>query len=194
MAHQVPQKNGNHNGHDGGAMVQGPAAPLRALPDGRMFTLRERLASHETLNTTAEKESRPEPEPLEFLAFPDGTLVDIVRDAASPEKPSLLISKAGTITFQQEFRYGGRVFVPRQVEPTLFAAIRLPSGIVPSRSAREIFGELQDCFSTYVDVAQDQQHLLVAFLMSTWFQDVLPVAPFPISGSLVPMAQARPLS
>jgi hypothetical protein len=168
MAHQE-QKNGNHNRHDGGAIV---------LPDGRMHTLREKLNSHETLDTSAEKESRPEPEPLEFRAFPDGTLVDLVRDAAAPKKPSLLISKAGTITFQQEFRYGGKVFVPRQVEPTLFAAIRLPSGIVPSRSAREIFGELQDCFSTYVDVAQDQQHLLVAFLMSTWFQDVLPVAPY----------------
>ena len=180
MVHQVRQKNGNHNGHNGGAALQGPTAPLIVLPDGGTHTPREKLNSHETFDTSAKKESRPEPEPLEFRAFPDGTLVDIVRDAASPEKPSLLISKAGTITFQQEFRYGGRVFVPRQVEPSLFAAIRLPSGIGigSARSAREIFCELKECLSTYVDVAQDQQHLLVAFLMSTWFQDVLPVAPY----------------
>src|SRR5438445_9128529 len=98
MSHQILHKNGNHNGHNGGALVQGPGAPLIVLPDGRMQLLTEKLNSHETFDTSAEKESRPEP--LEFRAFPDGTLVDLVRDATAPEKPSLLISKAGTVTFQ----------------------------------------------------------------------------------------------
>ena len=178
MAHQVPHKDGNHNGHNGGAMVQGPAAPPIVLPDGRMHTLTEKLKNHETFDTFAEKESRPEAEPLEFRAFPDGTLVDLVRDAAAPEKPSLLISKAGAVTFQKEFLYEEKMFVPRQVEPSLFAAIRLPKRIVPSRSTREVFSELQDCLATYVDLTEDQQHLMISFLMSTWFQDVLPTAPY----------------
>ena len=169
MAHQELRKNGNHNGHNGGAVV---------LPGGSMHALREKLNSHETFDTSAEKESGPEPEPLEFRAFPDGTLVDLVRDATAPERPSLLISKAGIVTFQKEFLYGEKMFVPRQVEPSLFAAIRLPKRIVPSRSTSEIFCELQDCLATYVDLTQEQQHLMVAFLMSTWFQDVLPIAPY----------------
>src|SRR5207244_3214904 len=110
MAHQVLHKNGNHNGHNGGAMAQGPGAPIIVLPDGRMHMPTEKPNSPETFDTSAEKESRPEPEPLEFRAFPDGPLVDLVRDAAAPEKPSLLISKAGTVTFQKEFRYRGKVF------------------------------------------------------------------------------------
>jgi len=169
MAHREVQKNGNHNGHNGNAMV---------LPGGNMHALREKLNSHETSDTSAKKESGPEPEPLEFRAFPDGTLVELVRDATAPEKPSLLISKAGIVSFQKEFRYGEKTFVPRQVEPSLFAAIRLPNGIVPSRSTREVFCELQHCFATYLDLAEDQQHLMVAFSMSTWFQDVLPAAPY----------------
>jgi hypothetical protein len=177
--------NGNHNGKSAeyvGSAVDEPArsaTPAVVLPSGNLGQFIPGLGKA-TARTIIDPLAAQhfQREPLEFRIFEDGSFVDLVGDPSTPEKPSLLIIKGGRATIQNEFHYGGKVFVPRQLEPSLLAAIRFPTEIVRSGSTQEVFHELEECISTYIDLSRNQLVLVAIFVMASWFQDRLPVAPY----------------
>jgi hypothetical protein len=178
----MTQRNGSNNGNHGSTRwIEQSGRPLAVPPESESQlpgpSVRK-LNRRAVVGPSTARHFHPAPEQLEFRAFEDGTLVDLVRDAAAPEVPSLLISKHGSVRIQKEFHHADKIFVPRLVEPSLFAAVRLPTGIVRSPSTREIFRDLEDCMSMYIDIERNQQHLVATFVMCTWFQDLLPVAPY----------------
>jgi hypothetical protein len=54
----------------------------------------------------------------------------------------------------------------------------LPSGIAPCCDTSVLLGELAELLSRHVDLAEDQLRLTCNFVLYTWFQDVVPIAPY----------------
>src|SRR5437667_1165606 len=67
--------------------------------------------------------------------------------------------------------------VPR-LDPSLLEAVRLPTGIAPCCDTSVLLGELAELLSRHVDLAEDQLRLTCNFVLYTWFQDVVPIAPY----------------
>ena len=173
---------GRNNGRNELGARDGRASSGIVLPDGTPYSLnqiREKInGSNGRRILDAVQETYAGPQSIDFKVFPDGTLVDLVRDPDDPDQPSLLVFKDGAVTIQKEFHCPGKKFLPRSLDPSLFVAVGLPTGIVPCGNARQLLGELEECIVQYVDLAREHQHLVCTALMYTWFQDQLPVAPY----------------
>lgn len=119
-----------------------------------------------------------EPEPLHFRVFPDGTLVELVRSQSPPGRLGFLIWNAGVAKFQEFFDYDGSQFVPPRIPVGLADAIRLPTGIAQCGDAAELLEQIGLCVSEYIDLAPEFVRLVSHFVLYTWFQDRLGVAPY----------------
>jgi hypothetical protein len=89
-----------------------------------------------------------------------------------------LIWNAGRVKFEEFFDYGGSRFVPPAIDVSLLRATRLPTGITSCGSAAEILAEIAGCISEYIELAPEYLRLVSNFVLGTWFQDRLAVAPY----------------
>lgn len=170
------------NGHNA---LKSASAPDLALPlDGTPHVLSEigGKGNGRNGNRTVAADAHPmgstEPTTMQFEAFADGTIADLVRDAAAPEKLKLVIWQSGQFHIQSEFCHAGRVLIPCPIEPSLLAAVRLPTAVLPCGNALHMLGQIKDCIRHYVDLTDDELHLASSFVLCTWLQDRHRVAPY----------------
>jgi hypothetical protein len=119
-----------------------------------------------------------EAEQLSFRAFRDSTLVEVVKNPSQPSRLRFLIWNAGMVTFQEHFQYGGLRFAPPRLDVSLLHAIRLPTGISSCGNAAKLLGEIAACISEYIELAPECVRVVSNFVLYTWFQDRLSVAPY----------------
>src|SRR5438270_208643 len=90
--------------------------------------------------------------PTHFQAFPDGTLIETVRDPAKPETFRLLICRCQTAIVADQFEYGGTLYLPGMIDPGLAKNLRLPNGIGLYRQPRELLAEMFATLHQYVEL------------------------------------------
>ena len=151
------------------------------LPDGRRYSgsntpTNSRKTSHSE-NAGWKKSDVIAHVPIDFRAFSDGTLVELVRNP-SDSRPRLLIWKKGKITIEKEFRHADCLFVPPRLDSSLFEATRLPTAISPNATLEDLLQETQNCVSTYIDLQPQFIRLVSNFVLCTWIADRLTVAPY----------------
>jgi hypothetical protein len=115
--------------------------------------------------------------PIDFRAFSDGTMVELVRDP-SDLRPQLLIWKNGKTAIQDEYRQADCSFVPPDIDPSLMGAMRLPTAISRNATLQELLQGTQKCISTYIDLQPHYVRLVSNFVLYTWLADRLTVAPY----------------
>ena len=86
--------------------------------------------------------------------FPDGTLLELVRDSANPSEMSLLRWKRGRSFIAREMPVGPRRYVPLEAEARLVR--RLPSTAVSYASTDELFGNVQDFITKFSGLSQGE--------------------------------------
>jgi hypothetical protein len=161
--------------------------PLRAItshvvrPDGRPYSARNtpihgRKSSHSG-NTGWKQSNVIGHVPIDFRAFSDGILVDLVRDP-SDLRPRLLIWKNEKTAIQDDFRHADCSFAPSDIDPSLMGAMRLPTAISRNAKLQDLLQGTQKCISTYVDLQPQYIRLVFHFVLYTWFADRLTVAPY----------------
>jgi hypothetical protein len=171
-------RNNGHNGCD---------SPLHSItshvvmPDGRPYsgnnTPRNGRKTSRSGNAGWKKSNDIAHVPVEFRAFSDGTLVELVRNP-SDSRPRLLIWKNGKAAIQDDFRHADCSFVPPDIDPSLMGATRLPNAISPNATLEDLLQRTQKCISTYVDLQPRYVRLVSNFVLCTWFADRLTVAPY----------------
>jgi hypothetical protein len=171
-------RNNGHNGCD---------SPLHSItshvvmPDGRPYsgsnTPRNGRKTSRSGNAGWKKSNDIAHVPIDFHAFPDGTLVEMVRNP-SDSQPRLLIWKNGKATIEDEFRHADWSFVPPDLERSLLEATRLPTTISPNTTLEDLLERTQKCISTYVDLQPEYVRLVSNFVLCTWLADRLTVAPY----------------
>jgi hypothetical protein len=71
----------------------------------------------------------------------------------------------------------GTVRVPPLIVPGLMHSVRFPPASKPFTSAEELVGDLRKFLASYAFLLPDEQDLLVAFALASWFIDCTPLAP-----------------
>ena len=145
-----------------------------------MRAVQRNVPSAQRLATKPSRQQRHEGPgiPTHFQAFPDGTLIETVRDPARPEIFRLLISRDQTTIVADQFESGGKLYLPGMINPGLAKNLRPPSGIEPCRQPRDLLAEMFATLHPYVDVRDEDLRIICLFVLVSWFPDCLPIAPY----------------
>jgi hypothetical protein len=113
---------------------------------------------------------------IDFLALPDGRLVEAVEDPSDPKRTRLAIFRKGRVRFVEEFEYQGRMFmaIPRTVPG--FALVPLPKGVLPYGSVKDLYFTISSFLLQAIDVPAQDAMILAAFVLYSWVADRLPAA------------------
>ena len=111
-------------------------------------------------------------------AFPK-FMIEVVAAAESDSGPSLLlwngaetyIASKITLTASKSDA-SDRTFYPPEIDSTTRNAIRFPAGAESYDSTRKLFDGITDVFRKYMDLPENQMHLLAHCVLASWFVDV----------------------
>jgi hypothetical protein len=117
-------------------------------------------------------------EPTHFKSFPDGTLIETVRDQQKRDVFRLLVYKNENLSIVNGFERDGDIFVPREIDRNLAQYLRLGTGVSPCGQPRELFSELVTTIREYLNLPDHDLQVISAFVLCSWFPDRLQVAPY----------------
>jgi hypothetical protein len=109
--------------------------------------------------------------------FPDGGLLEIVRDPSGAQRPALLHWDGHHATVAPEIVIGGRHYAPPEIDPCLWRHLRLPSGFVAYGSTTQLFERICRLIAQYSGLTDGYVKLLTYFAFSSFFVDCLHTAP-----------------
>ncbi len=115
---------------------------------------------------------------ISFAELPDGSLVEMIEDPANPTKSRLAVYKNGIVRYADELHYGDKVLVPLSRTDQLLRHIRLPQGAEPYGGLQDLEADVGCFFQFCLDVEPSGWLLMVACVLSSWFPEKLPVAPY----------------
>jgi hypothetical protein len=117
-------------------------------------------------------------EPTPFKSFPDGSLIETVRDPQRRDGFRLVAYKDQKTQIVNQFEHNGDRFVPGEIVRNLAPHLRLAAGISPCGTPRDLLAELVATFRDFVDLPDGVLQIFGAFVLCTWFPDRLRVAPY----------------
>jgi len=141
--------------------------PLLYFPDGTPHLVDSDTGSHS-----------PKVEEIDFLELDDGTLAELVEDPHDATQTSLLLWKDGKASYRDRLEYRGKVFVPLKRDSESLANVRLPREATRCTSGREIAAHVFKLIRRCVALTDQYTLALVYFVVSSWFVDRLPIAPY----------------
>lgn len=109
--------------------------------------------------------------------FPDGNLLEIVRDRSEAARPALLRWDRKHATVAPEIVIRGRHYVPLEIDASLWRHLRLPSGFVACGSTTQLFDRIRNLIAKYSGLSDGYATLLTHFVFSSFFVDCLQTAP-----------------
>jgi hypothetical protein len=115
---------------------------------------------------------------IDFAELPDSSLVEMIEDPANPEKSLLAVYKNGTVRYTEELHDGNRVLVPLSRTDQLLKHIRLPEGAEPYDGLQNLMADVGYFLLVCLDVEHSVWLLMIAYVLSSWFPEMLPVAPY----------------
>jgi hypothetical protein len=109
--------------------------------------------------------------------FPDGSLLELVRDSSEAVRPALLHWDGKVATVAPEVTVLGRHYIPAEIDPALWRHLRLPSGFVAHGSTTKLFDRIRGLIAKYSGLTDRYSALLTYFAFSTFFVDCSQTAP-----------------
>jgi hypothetical protein len=114
----------------------------------------------------------------EFAEIADGSLVEMIEDPEDSARTLLAVYKGEEVRYASRVQSGDRVLVPIPRNQHIIKHVRLPRGAKPCESARSLVQPIESIFSQCLELRAEYTGLLTFFVLSTWFIDQLPVAPY----------------
>jgi hypothetical protein len=110
-------------------------------------------------------------------AFANGTIIELLQDAANPQRLSLILRRDDRTTTGRVIEHNGQLYQPAPLDATILRAITLPTGIAPYGSARELIHGIAQEISRYTALPERFVSQVSWSFLSTWFVDVTETAP-----------------
>jgi hypothetical protein len=119
----------------------------------------------------------PEQE-IDFAELEDGTLVEMIQDPNNSTRSLFAVCKNGTVENAATVECEDRVLVPVPRDEGIPKHVRLPRGSEPYKSPTMLVGGIASLIGACVDIGMYDVMLVAAFVLSTWFVESLPIAPY----------------
>jgi hypothetical protein len=108
--------------------------------------------------------------------FP-GMILELVVDRDHPSQLRLHTWNGRRTTTIHKVEHGGVSYVPKTLASGLAQSVRFAAPSLPFGSTAKLVFSLRDFLSTYAHLQAEVADLLVAFALTSWFCDCMPVAP-----------------
>jgi hypothetical protein len=134
---------------------------------------------------------------IDFVELKDGSLVEMIEDPENSSNTLLAVFKDGEVRFTSRLQRGDEVLVPIPRDKHIIKHVRLARGVKGYESVRSLLFKIDSILSECLEIDVHGRGLLAAFILSTWFIDKLPVAPYvslvglPRSGKSTTLAMLR---
>jgi len=115
---------------------------------------------------------------VDFVELEDGTLVELIQNPQDATKSLLAIWKNGQVRYVEKFECGNQVLVPIPRNAGMIRHVHLATGAECFDSAETLLADIISVLVGTLELSLKQQVLLGSFVMSTWFVEKLPVAPY----------------
>lgn len=109
--------------------------------------------------------------------FSDGTVLDLLRDPAKPEKLSLVRCQYGVLDFEPNVSHAGRMYEAIRVDWGVAKAIRFPTRVAPPESTKKLFMAVHDLLTRHLGQLDSCTTAMVYEVFVSWMSPVLPMAP-----------------
>ncbi len=143
------------------------------LPDGTLHWFSNRSTDPDDTRGAAS-----EVVGMDCATLPDGSLVELVKDPHDHAALCLLRWRDGKATLGRRIELGHKTLVPPSIDPTLVKVVRWPSGIMPCGDSQELLRAIELRLAEGFYLPDESVNLLSKSILSTWFPDRLPVAPY----------------
>jgi hypothetical protein len=115
---------------------------------------------------------------VDFLELEDGTLAEMIENPHDTTKSLLATWKNDRIRYVEKLECGDRVLVPIPKDSGIIRHVRLAKGGEAYESALDLLGGIGCVLRGTLELSMGQLLLLGSFVLSTWFVEKLPVAPY----------------
>jgi hypothetical protein len=140
---------------------------------------------NDATNDSTDNECKPKPTvnsssviETDFAELEDGSLVDLIEDAENSSSTLFVIYDGKDTRYARECEYKSHLLVPILRDGKINRHVRLPRGIKPYGSANSLMEQIDSIFTRCLDLEKKYRLLLAGFVLSTWFVERLPVAPY----------------
>lgn len=116
--------------------------------------------------------------PPDLTRLSDGSFIELIKDSAVSTRIRFLVWKNGRESIQDSVTENEQIFIPPLLDNNLVKALRLPNRVSPCGEPKDLVHEISTVLSDYVDFPDDQYFLISVFVLSTWFPDLLNIAPY----------------
>ena len=109
--------------------------------------------------------------------FPDGTVIELLRDLASPEGFSLVRSRQGVLDLKPVLSHAGRVYAPVREARASSKAVCFPTRVGPPESTKKLFTDVHTLLRRNLAQLDPCITAMVFTIFASWMSPVLPIAP-----------------
>jgi hypothetical protein len=114
----------------------------------------------------------------DFAELEDGSRIELIEDPEDSSRTAFAVFNGKETRYTRECECKGHLLVPVPRDGNIVRHVRFPRGAKPFESVESILGQLDSIFSQCIDLRENYRSLLTAFVLSTWFVDRLPIAPY----------------
>jgi hypothetical protein len=107
--------------------------------------------------------------------FSDGASIELILDAETG-RLNLLISDGENYTIAPRVEYGGRVYVPADLDRSILRALTWPTKCTPYGSTDQLFTAVRDSFTNH-SLPEEVALRTTYSVFATWFPECVPAAP-----------------
>lgn len=115
---------------------------------------------------------------VDVVELKDGSLLELMEDAANPNRTVLGVWNGREVRFVDRLEREGQVFIPLPRNNEILKRVRLPKDAKPYDSVQELLRRLETFISQCVAIDEQYVAVLADFVLSTWFVDRFSVAPY----------------
>jgi len=109
--------------------------------------------------------------------FSDGTVIELIRDPASPTRLSLVRSKQGVLDLKPTLSHAGRLYAPTRPESSISRAVRFPTRVAAPESTEKLFNDAYARLHGFLGQLVPCITAMVFAIFASWMSPVLPMAP-----------------
>jgi hypothetical protein len=110
-------------------------------------------------------------------AFPDATVLELIRDPQKPETLNLLTWGRRVIATGAQAQHCGQRYVPISLNPTVLKAVQFPTHVAQKESTEKLFSDTHELLAKHLDQPEPCTDSLVFCVFCSWLLNALPMVP-----------------
>jgi hypothetical protein len=114
--------------------------------------------------------------------FANGKVIEPLRDVTVQERLRLLFWSGLKSTLSSEVEYGGRVYKPATINPTVLQALMLPTKMASSGSAHKLLSDISKVMMEFTGFPENTVAAASHWVLGTWFPELRPAVGLSLLG------------